>query len=126
ELQASPLRHVELGANFDVEFECHGPRFRDLDCLEIKLRLADGRKQLVFAQLFKTIHQQRTLYLVGNFVPKTILDQLARGTTGAKTGDVGLGNQVRKGIVEVTVDVGTRYGNGDMPLARTWGGHVDN
>ena len=58
QLQTLPLRHVKLGPHFDVELEGHGPFVRQLDGLEVQIRLADRRKDALFAGLGDSVHQQ--------------------------------------------------------------------
>src|SRR5690606_22432722 len=117
DLEAAPLGHVELGSDLDVELERHRTGVRDLDRLEVELRLADRGEELVFAELLEAVHQERAFDLVGHVVAEAIFDQLARGATLAEAGDGRLGDEVREGVIKVTVDVGSRHGDGDVTLA---------
>ena len=52
ELEAFPRRHVELGPYLNRELERHRPIFGHFDRFQIKVRFADCREPLLFADLF--------------------------------------------------------------------------
>ena len=117
DLQALPLRHVELRPDLQVELEGHGAFFREFDRLEIQVRLADGRELVFVVDLRQAVHQQRALDPAGHVLAETVLDQFPRGVPRTEAGHVGLGHQFAELLVQVTIDVLARHRHGDVPLA---------
>ncbi len=125
ELQAPPLRQVELGPHLDRELERHRSFFGHLDRFQVEIRLADRREALLFADLLQAIEQQTALHLVGNFIAKAMLDDLARRATNAEAGHGGRGHHLAEGVVEVSIDVLARDRHRHVPFAGARAGHLN-
>ena len=117
DLQALPLRQVELRADLQVELEGHRALLRHFDRFQIQFRLADGRKVVIVVDLGQAVHQQRALDPADHVFAKAILDQFPRRVTGPETRHVGRRHQLAELLVQVAIDVLARHGHGDVPLA---------
>ena len=125
ELQALPLRHVELGPHFDRELERHRPFFGHFDGFQIEVRLADRREPLLLADLLQAVEQQRAFHLVGDFIAKAVLDDLPRCAADPEARHGGRRHHLAERIVEVALDIGPGDRHRHVPLARARAGHLN-
>ena len=110
---------VERRADFDFEFVFEILVIRNIDGLEIDVRLVDRVDIALFSDLIERDHQHALLDLLRDFLLETLLDQIGRNATRAKSGNLGL--------VRVFIDRGRydtrdgvlRHRDADVLLART-------
>ena len=116
DLQALPLRHFELRADLQIEFERHGAFLGHFHGIHIEIGLADGRKVVIVVDLRKAIHQQFALDAAGDLFAEAVLDQFPRRVARAEAGHVRLRHQFAILFVQVAINVLARHGHGNVPL----------
>ena len=117
QMQPFPQRHVELRPHFDIELKNQRPVVGNLDRPEIEVRLTDGGKFVLFADLRQAVHQQLAFDLFVDGVLELPFHELAGGSARAKARQLGLGCDLVELLLDVPLHVLAADGHGHVPLA---------
>ena len=118
--EAFPFRQFKFRTDFNVKFVSQVTFFRDVDLLEIQIRLADRRELFALADLSQAVHQDGALHLIAQLFSKFLFNQLTRRPSSSETGNFSVRNQVVELLSEISLDIFTRDCHGDVTLARTF------